>query len=118
MNESDLTYIYIGLLKNCDLGLVEVSQEETNYRRIEMTLTLMDWNLLDDDIITNAVKVIFPQALKEWGFITHFGIFDSQGQLIIVSDLAHKGRISKDMQVQFDIGSLRIALAALGICND
>ena len=108
-----LDYLYIGLLKNNELGFVEVSQDETNYRRIETGPG--DWFFLDvdkKDTITNAVEVEFPDATCFWGKITHFGIFDSlnNGGILKVGTLNKPNIIYEECKIKFEVGCIQIPL--------
>ena len=107
-----MNYLYLGLLlKNGELGLVEVSQIETNYRRIEMNPG--DWFYLNEDSkedITNAINVEFPDATGLWGMITHFGIFDSlyDGHLLVAGTLNNKEFICERGKTEFKMGKIKI----------
>lgn len=109
-----MKYLYIGLLRNSELGLIEVEQENTNYRRVE--LGPGDWFFLDEDkkdIITNAVKVEFPESTNRWGIITHFGIFDSlyKGVLLTIGTLNNMKNIEDSFyDIRFEAGSINIPI--------
>lgn len=107
-----LDYLYIGLLKNSRLGLVEISQEGTNYRRIEMGPE--DWHFQVDHIL-NIETIQFNMALKTWGLVTHFGVFDSldKGNILAVGQLEFSIIVVKNDQPQFEIGTLSIMIEAL-----
>lgn len=111
----NLDYLYIGLFKNTELGLVEIPQENTNYCRIEMCP--FDWVLVKNYVVTNVHDVRFNETINEWGLVTHFGIFDSlQGGnlLMIVSlDLGRETNIHKGIQIQFEAGKLAINIKEL-----
>lgn len=110
-----LDYLYIGLLKTSELGIVEIPQEEINYRRIEMGPT--DWVLVDNNTITNVYDVKFNEASSEWGAISHFGVFDSlQGGNILavgILNLESVTHIHKGIQIQFKTGKLSVDISAL-----
>jgi len=110
-NFEDLNYLYIGLLKSCELGLVEIEQsEETNYHRIEMTR--MDWILCNAERITNAFAIRFSQAKNYWGTLSHFGIFDAleKGRLLAVGNLQQKTEINENHIIEFGPGRMTIDL--------
>lgn len=112
----NLDYLYIGLLKGSELGLVEISQEGTNYRRIEMGP--FDW-CFQDGILINVYDIRFNTATSEWGLVTHFGVFNSlQGENILVVgnlDLNSVTCIHKGIQIQFEAGKITVEIKALGL---
>lgn len=113
----NLEYLYIGLLRRSELGLIEISQEGTNYQRVEMGPG--DWCLQHNEIMSNVTIIRFNTAIIEWGLITNFGIFDSlyKGNLLAIGNLIQRSitYIHKDIQIQFDIGKIVIEIRALGL---
>lgn len=111
----DLNYLYIGLLRDTELGVNEVPQEGTNYRRIEVGPG--DLELIEDDYATNAVEIEFPNVIGAWGLIGHFGIFDSLDNKIplAIGELDNPTYIYEGCVVKFDTGKMQIPLDELGI---
>ena len=101
---------YVGLLGPRDGIIDEVPRENTNYRRIEMTG--MDWIPYAEYLIVNCVEAQFPEALKDWGLITHFGVFDSLvgGDLVGVGKLISPFEVIERLSVSFEPGNLRIEI--------
>lgn len=119
--ENEQKYIYIGLLKQCELGILEVPFLKGNaYKRIEYILNGAECEFVTTDNIANSVPITFPLAKMEWGNITHFGIFDkiNDGKLLAIGDLTRKGIVHEGMQVQFDPGTLLIDITVLGELNN
>ena len=115
-----MNYLYIGLLQNSGFGLVEVLREGANYRRVEMGPG--DWkvnNLAmfpEDSYINNVDVVKFPIALKGWGTITHFGVFDSLhgGNILASGTLSMNIIVDRPIQIQFEKHKLVVDLIHLG----
>lgn len=108
-----LNYLYIALLKNTELGLVEVPKEDSGYKRIEMTP--IDWVLIDEAHMSNATKVTYPIAKIAWGLVTAFGIFDKpeKGKLVAIGSLMNGVPIFQDSQMQFNTGCLVVEITNL-----
>lgn len=104
-----MNYCYIGLLSLTSVGLVEPTSEGTNYRRVEMGPH--DW-YFEEDVAFNAITVMFPVALSNWGVISHFGIFDSLqgGKLLAVGSLEdHPLPVGEGELAEFYPGNLRVS---------
>lgn len=111
-----LEYLYVGLLRINELGLMEISQENSNYRRIEMGPA--DW-YAKGDCIFNADTILFNIATNNWGLITHFGIFDSldNGNILTVGNLIQGSifYVFKNIQIRFKANKLAVEIKALGL---
>jgi len=108
-----MNYLYIGLLKKSEMGLIEPSQKD-NYHRIELGPGDLEFN---GDCVINIVEITFPEAKKHWGLITHFGIWDSlqKGHLLAIGNLEKRKTINKYDIVQFKPNSIEISPKELGI---
>ena len=118
----DYDYLYIGLLKETELGTVEVLNDGLNgYHRIETMFNGAEWEFVDEDeeIITNLVDISFPQVKRTWGHIIGFAIFASMDseEPIAIGDIINGRtmRICKGMQVKFSEHGINIELKALEI---
>lgn len=47
-----------------------------SYERVEVANDLTNWNAAVDGFKDNAVDFEFPEALENWGTLTHFAIYD------------------------------------------
>jgi len=114
MDLKTIKYFYIGLLKESELGLIEIEKKDTNYNRIEMGPGDLEFN---EDVLINMVEITFPQAKKCWGLLTHFGIWDSlnNGKLLTIGNLIQKRIIRKNDIAQFDINDIEISIESIGI---
>lgn len=108
-----IEYLYIGLLRQGELGLMELPNTN-NYRRIEMGR--YDW-LRDGVKMLNATEIEYPPATKAWGMITHFGIFDSLngGQFILAGAINKPKMIEEGSIVHFEKLKMEVTLELLNL---
>lgn len=101
---------YIGLL----VGNKEVESNKrsgNNYRRIEMTP--LDWGIdSEKNLAYNIATIYFPDATKDWGYITGFGIWLSldDDELLAIGELIRSGTIKKGDRACFEAETLRVGL--------
>ena len=109
--------VYIGLLRGCELGLVE-PEPNHNYRRIEMTN--IDWIRYSKTHICNAAVIKFPLATADWGTISNFGLFSTlkNGKFLVTGHLNKQITIHKDESVEFNIGKITIELKAFNFSEE
>lgn len=117
MNYDILELLYVGLLRGCELGLVE-PEANKNYRRIEMTN--IDWFRFSETHICNASAIRFPLATADWGVILNFGLFDKPigGKLLVIGKLFKKISIRENESVEFSRGRITIELEAFNFSEE
>lgn len=64
----------------------------------------------DETQATNAQIIEFPEATASWGTLTHFGIFDHLGNLLVFAALTSPIAVGAGETVRFPIGELKVTL--------
>lgn len=91
---------------------VEVPLEDTGYARIFVVSTTWGIPYYDELLATYAISnknpIFFPEALNDWGMITHYGFFDSGGVLVLWGQLQLPKYIQTGRTAKFATGDLSV----------
>ena len=104
--------IFVGLStknpRNDASGLAEPKQQ-TGYARVQVSAS--HWSAASGGMLSNTTDIIFAEAKKSWGWITHFALFDSGGNMLIYGPLDRKKFINNAGDTQsFMAGDLTLGL--------
>ena len=85
----------------------------TGYARVELNPDDDHWaaaGTSTDGTTHNDEAITFPEALLDWGTVTHFGIYDaaSSGELLIYAQLTAPRTITAGSTPSFAIGALTV----------
>ena len=104
--------IYVGLstADPLDNGSGIAEPVGSGYARVATSVG--DWNSASDGTIGNADIITFPEAIDDWGTITHFALFDAAtaGNMLAHDELKQSKPINVGDIAKFDVGDLKITL--------
>lgn len=63
-------------------------------------------------VVTNTAYINFPESVKNWGVMTHFGIFDakSAGNLLMYGKLEPSRTVESASAIIFKPGTLKLSM--------
>ncbi len=62
----------------------------------------------DEPFVTNGNDIQFPRSADEWGMLTHIGVFDEEGRMLLYKSMGGVHRIGASRQVGFPPGHLEL----------
>lgn len=65
---------------------------------------------LDDEFARNREDVFFERAKESWGMLTHLGVFDPDGRMLLYKGIGSVMAVGKGERVRFGKGDLAIFL--------
>jgi hypothetical protein len=77
----------------------------------------VEFNPASRGSIDNANEVIFPPAGEGWGTITHYGLFDADGELLAGGALDNGKNVGRGDTIKFAKGDLDITLEGCGLTD-
>lgn len=105
-------YIALGSSSDGEDQFTEIdSSVASSYARVEVLCDGSGWTQ-DENIITNANNIDFPQAAENWGLITHFALFDAatEGNMISIGTLSGNRNILPGDLFRFPAGNISFTL--------
>lgn len=107
-----VTKFYIGLSTtspNVD-GTNDTPPTTGSYARVLVDNDKVSWNNCDDSgVVSNKIKVYFPEATAPQGTVTHYTVYDALtgGNMLAFGELDIHRTIDNGMQMWMDIGNIK-----------
>lgn len=76
------------------------------YARVELTMMSKP----NKGVIDNKEDVVFPISTADWGTLTHYVIYDADGNVLFANRLAKARIVQDDIQFYFEPHALKISL--------
>lgn len=83
------------------------------YSRVQTSVS--DWDTASGGSLINVNAIVFPQAIGDWGTITHFALFDSiiGGNMLVHGAISQSKTIYNKNAARFEAGNIMINLQRL-----
>lgn len=65
-----------------------------------------EWSVPVNGLVRNSNTITFPTAAADWGVVTHVGLFDQDGNLLIHRQLSAPRDVPNGETFEFDINNL------------
>jgi hypothetical protein len=63
---------------------------------------------VDEPFVTNQNDIQFPRSADGWGMLTHIGVFDTDGRMLLYKSMGGVHQVGAKRQVGFPAGGLEL----------